>query len=607
MDYFSVMSKRKYKSEYLKFGFGSVVNKNIDQPQCLLCLKVYANESMKPKIMETHLNKEHPEHAEKPLDFFIAKESSAKKRKIDQHRSFGSAERKRTEFSYDVSLMLAQLKKPHTLAEELVKPILLKAGSTFGDKNFYEEIKKVPLSNDTVKRRIADMAQDVSDQLIDKVKASPFFALQLDESTDVVNISQLMIFVRYLDVEMKEMAEEYLICIPLTLTTKAQDVMENVDSFFEKNGLSWDKLIAICSDGAPAMMGSRSGFISLVKNKNNAVIGTHCFIHREALATKTLPQSLSQVLSGVIKVVNYIKNHASQERFFKKMCLDLESDHTSLLYFTRVRWLSCGNMLTRVLNLFTVIKTFLEIQGKTELLSLLNEEVFLKKMSYLVDFFEILNQLNLKLQGKQSNIMLHSDIISAFIERIELIKNKLENGNLSLLPNLQKYFENVNGAIDNSFKNEIMSHLVNIIQEFKRYFPEIDTMSVAMKFTRNPFKNVTVEDLPDELQEEFISFKNESFIKDNFENKSSLVGFWEKTYFSFPAISKFALKVLMPFSSTYLCESAFSTLLYLKNKYRNRLESEADCRLALSNIKPNIKELVDKIETAKSRCFFSKK
>ena len=127
-----------------------------------------------------------------------------------------------------------------------------------------------------------------------------------------------------------------------------------------------------------------------------------------------------------------------------------------------------------------------------------------------------------------------------------------------------------------------------------------------MKFTRNPFKNVTVEDLPDELQEEFISFINESFIKDNFENKSSLVGFWEKTYFYFPAISKFALKVVMPFSSTYLCESAFSTLLYLKNKYRNRLESEADCRLALSNIKPDIKELVDKIETAKSRCFSKK-
>jgi len=32
-----------------------------------------------------------------------------------------------------------------------------------------------------------------------------------------------------------------------------------------------------------------------------------------------------------------------------------------------------------------------------------------------------------------------------------------------------------------------------------------------------------------------------------------------------------ALSILVPFATTYLCESGFSSLLYLKNKYRNHL------------------------------------
>ena len=42
---------------------------------------------------------------------------------------------------------------------------------------------------------------------------------------------------------------------------------------------------------------------------------------------------------------------------------------------------------------------------------------------------------------------------------------------------------------------------------------------------------------------------------------------------------------------TYLCESDFSKLAYLKNKYRARLEPENDMRLSLSTISPRIDTL----------------
>ena len=54
------------------------------------------------------------------------------------------------------------------------------------------EMKDSPLSNDTVERRISDMAEDTETQLTEKINKSKLFALQLDESTDIQNSSILL-------------------------------------------------------------------------------------------------------------------------------------------------------------------------------------------------------------------------------------------------------------------------------------------------------------------------------------------------------------------------------------------------------------------------------
>jgi len=54
------------------------------------------------------------------------------------------------------------------------------------------KMRDIPLSNDTVERRISDMAEDTETQLIEKIKKSKLFALQLDESTDIQKNSILL-------------------------------------------------------------------------------------------------------------------------------------------------------------------------------------------------------------------------------------------------------------------------------------------------------------------------------------------------------------------------------------------------------------------------------
>ena len=61
-----------------------------------------------------------------------------------------------------------------------------------------------------------------------------------------------------------------------------------------------------------------------------------------------------------------------------------------------------------------------------------------------------------------------------------------------------------------------------------------------------------------------------------------------------------ALTVLIPFGTTYLCESGFSTLLSINAKSRNRLNPQVGMRVALSNQAPYFDKLATKHEGQKS-------
>ncbi|GFU00406.1 HTH_Tnp_Tc3_2 domain-containing protein [Trichonephila clavipes] len=67
----------------------------------------------------------------------------------------------------------------------------------YGD-NFAKELQSIPLSNDTVSRRIDDIAEDVEQQLFGKLR-DKLFSIQLDEATDNNNDAHLIAYFRFGD------------------------------------------------------------------------------------------------------------------------------------------------------------------------------------------------------------------------------------------------------------------------------------------------------------------------------------------------------------------------------------------------------------------------
>ena len=45
-----------------------------------------------------------------------------------------------------------------------------------------------------------------------------------------------------------------------------------------------------------------------------------------------------------------------------------------------------------------------------------------------------------------------------------------------------------------------------------------------------------------------------------------------------------ALEILLPFVTSYLCETVFSTVAVLKTKYRSRLMIEKELRITISSL-----------------------
>ncbi|XP_008181076.1 zinc finger BED domain-containing protein 5-like [Acyrthosiphon pisum] len=152
----------------------------------------------------------------------------------------------------------------HTIAETLIKPCVIDIVTCMLDDKSAKHLSIIPLSNNTVARRIKDLACNVSETLVSRIKYTKF-ALQMDESTDIAGLAVLLVFVRYVNMNS---FEEDIYFIP------------------------WTNCIDVCTDGARAMTGATAGAIAKIKEKSNETTSSHCILHRHALAMKNIPLCL---------------------------------------------------------------------------------------------------------------------------------------------------------------------------------------------------------------------------------------------------------------------------------------------------------------------------
>uniref|UniRef100_K7G2A6 DUF4371 domain-containing protein n=1 Tax=Pelodiscus sinensis TaxID=13735 RepID=K7G2A6_PELSI len=452
---------------------------------------------------------------------------------------------KAQEASYLVAELVAQKMKSHTIAESLIIPSCKIIVSTVIGKEAESEIDKVPVSNNTISRRVDNMSQH--EDVLSEILKNTNFALQADESIDIISKAQLLAFIQF------EKMENYCCCKELPETTEGQDIFNILSSYLEPYGLSWSQCIGICTDGAPSMIGSIKGFVTLVKEKNPDVIMTHCFLYREVLVSKTIG-----VLDAAVNMVNFIKQRPLKSRMFAKLCENM----VTLLLHIHVRWLSRGKVLTRVFELQEELLLFFK-DNKAIFSDFPEDTKWLLKQAYLADIYQHLNTLNTTMQGPKENILTSTDKLLAFKNKLKVWKIHLSSEMFPLLLQFQSQTD---------YKEVIpliTSHLESLTEKLDQYIPSLS--SEMYDWVRNSFVEFS-QNLLSLQEEQLTELQCDRTLKIKF-NEVPLDVFWISIRREYPVISAKAVNILLQFSTSYLCEQALSCLTNIKSKERNYLLS----------------------------------
>lgn len=131
-------------------------------------------------------------------------------------------------------------------------------------------------------------------------------------------------------------------------TTTGIDIFKVIEKSFLEYNLKWENLKCITTDGGRNMCGIKKGLIGQIftncEKEGFKPMTLHCIIHQQALCGKTL--DLSCVMDPIISIVNFIRSSALRHRQFQDFLKEIETEYPDIPYFTAVRWLSRGKVLS---------------------------------------------------------------------------------------------------------------------------------------------------------------------------------------------------------------------------------------------------------------------
>jgi hypothetical protein len=154
----------------------------------------------------------------------------------------------------------------------VVAEIIAKTGRPFTDSEFvkqcmlaviedvYPNIKKVfediSLSAQICARHTEELGANLFEQLKMRAKSFDCYALAMDESNDITDTAQLLIFIRGIDA-IFTVHEELGGLYNLTGTTTGEDLFLKVQETLASLELSWEKLRSVTTDDGKNMCGSK--------------------------------------------------------------------------------------------------------------------------------------------------------------------------------------------------------------------------------------------------------------------------------------------------------------------------------------------------------------
>ncbi|KAK3926432.1 Zinc finger BED domain-containing protein 5 [Frankliniella fusca] len=180
-------------------------------------------------------------------------------------------------------------------------------------------------------------------------------------------------------------------------------------------------------------------------------------------------------------MVNVIKAHPLQTRLFKLLREEVGAPYTALLYYSKPRWLSRGKVTRRLITLRCEVREFL-YEKESTLAAYWDEPEFVQQVAYLADVLEKLNELNVSLQGRNTNLLTLTDKMNGFQGKLSIWRRKALNDLYDMFLTLHELLEDVTLII----KQQIIDHLESLATKMEEWFGDLP--GEEMDWVRNPFR-----------------------------------------------------------------------------------------------------------------------
>ena len=281
------------------------------------------------------------------------------------------------------------------------------------------------------------------------------------------------------------------------------------------------------------------------------------------------------------------------------------------------------------------VKTFLGNKGLSY--PELGDLDWLGKCYFMVDMTSHLNRLNKNLQGKGSTALQMLEDVLAFERKMTVFARDVERGTLSHFPTLREFKEENNHINYDYLHRAIISMQAAFGERFSEFRKEKNTLSFPVTpldidpslLNMSAFTGVSQPDLEIELADiadkdlwvskfkslrvdlEEVARQKATLAKEHkwsdIENlpKSDKLVFetWSAIPDTYMNMKKYAFGVLSIFGSTYLCEQVFSSMNFIKSKYRSRLTNESlqSCvKIKVTSYSPDIRKICSELQKQKS-------
>lgn len=226
------------------------------------------------------------------------------------------------------------------------------------------------LSNVSQNNMLSVMGEMVREEILKRVKQAGVFSIIIDTTTDVSNLEQFSLVLRFINEEGQ--TEERLIAMKVAHDPTGLGMFNVFSDICIKYNIDWEtNLCAQSYDGAASMQGQYSGVRSYVQEKNPNAIYVWCFAHvLNLVVVDTCDKCLSvrNFFGEVQSLISYMRARKRTAIFLEQQTKCYPSERPCRIKnFSTTRWTSHDRALSVISKKYLAfLKTLEELINSTD-------------------------------------------------------------------------------------------------------------------------------------------------------------------------------------------------------------------------------------------------